>query len=386
MTAGAPFRSGAGSRHGDAGGMRSQRLGSDLDGGLVPARAAAPNTGVPAADRGGLGDLAAAVTATFAQLTHVQRRYRRALTALPAPEATGLVDTWCAFHRHLADVRYAPSVTALRSGRRLHEDAAQQAISLAASLADAYEQLREHLAEVERMPARGEPAQREPQEAVLLSRWRLLSRGEPDLRHAVHLALSGWDEGAAGAAAQLTVLAAAVADYQAADSMVATAWSGVRGPGGSGALTTMRQWLAVLYRSRELIERAVIGPVEPVPAAALPDEPVPAPVAGGPLATLRERVAELIGEYPHVVTRCRAKLRTLTADEPAVQAARGALLAAWGHYDDELTDLSQLAAAPDGRVAAHAARRLGAALTAALAGRDRLLARLAATGSSGQPG
>jgi hypothetical protein len=145
------------------------------------------------------------------RLVEVQGRYRELVTTRAPADVAALVDSWYAFHRQLALVRYDPTIESVRAGRQVRQE--ERAAALA--LTDTLSTLRQRFAEeLNRVGSTSGDGVSETDATVLRDRWRLLERGHEPLRFATHLALANLDAAAVDQSRQLTALAGALAEYR----------------------------------------------------------------------------------------------------------------------------------------------------------------------------
>ena len=134
--------------------------------------------------------LARALLDLFDQVPDLQRRYRAAMSRIPPDQALGLADAWTGFQRALAGARYDPVAGGLLHTTDPTGQPPQEVMWVVADLSDARIRLREQLEAAEAAVAAAGPAAGAATPAGVLARWRLLRRGEPQLRWAVAQAMA----------------------------------------------------------------------------------------------------------------------------------------------------------------------------------------------------
>src|SRR5262249_5639291 len=149
------------------------------------------------------------------------------------------------------------SLRATGGGDPTTEPDTELAVAVAAALSDAQALLRRELADVQAAP---ELPPSSVDFDVLMGRWRLLRRGDAQLRMSVHLALQDLDHAEASQPLRVTKLGAAFSDYLVADQVVADAWTSLRATKGATGLDDVACWLRRLLDAREVVELAVVGP------------------------------------------------------------------------------------------------------------------------------
>ncbi|WP_327007539.1 hypothetical protein OHA72_09880 [Dactylosporangium sp. NBC_01737] len=305
--------------------------------------------------------LAGAIQDLFDQVPKIQHRYRAARAKTHPDDALGLVDAWTEFHQALTNARYDPASRALLRAAPspdAPETAAglpERVMEIAAELSDAQVRLREAI----RAAEASEPLAGPPDRGVLLARWRLLHRGEHQLRRAIARAMSALPAADHRLLRSLAPLGARYAAYLDAERTLARQWAAAARDWDPAAVAALDQWLSYTTDLRDRLDQLVAGydEAEPLPAVAWPsagaadpadpmDLAVPTPdVVGPPAAALGFRAAldALHDGYPELIAGCRRVLAALggLGGQPGVGSLREALLIAWSRYDDALAGLGQ---------------------------------------------
>lgn len=282
--------------------------------------------------------LAMAMRDLLDDVPRLQRRYRSAVSRTHPDDAPGLVDAWIGFHRALTDARYEPETAALMCTDAAPEDPAgrdhvpEPVMEIAAELSTARIRLREQIMAAEA----AEPATGAPDRATLLARWRLMHRGEHQLRRAVARAMSTLPDAEDGLLRGLAPLAAHYAAYLAAERTLAQQWAAVAAGGAAPDVARLDRWLAYTIDLRDVLDELTAGYGEPRP---MPVPPWRSPA--GAADDLRAVLGEFRAGHPDLIATCRRVLTALAGlnGRPAAGRRREDLLRAWERYADALAVL-----------------------------------------------
>ncbi|MET7424498.1 hypothetical protein [Dactylosporangium sp. NPDC005555] len=303
--------------------------------------------------------LVRALRELFDQVPDLQRRYRAAMSRIRPDEALGLADAWTAFHRALTDARYEPGTGGLLHPADRTDRTGQppeRVMRVAADLSDARIRLREQLEAAEA----AEPVTGPPQDvtlATVLARWRLLHRGEPELRWAVARAMAALPAADRCRVRGLAPLAAGYAAYLTAERALAVQWAVAADGRDPGAVAALDDRLSRTTGLRDRLDQLIAGYGEPTPPPPEPTlrpqfgpqpparpSPAPPPLVGQPVGVeFRAALDGLHDGYPELIAGCRRFLGALGAlsGRPRASSLREELLRAWGRYDDALAGLNQ---------------------------------------------